>query len=186
VPKRERERRPSGDYFLPRGSEHQLFRQGDLFEEVAFSFPFPPDAIGMREGKRVFLSGSFETGHALLLTPSCTMEAQGVEEPGYALPERTLAPIRPIEDLRARGVGEDQIGFIRKYDGIINYFYIPPSEELGVPESLALLYAPLTVHHDSIDQERVAQMTNEARIWLRRKLAAYSSGVMPPASLFNG
>ena len=66
----ERELRPDVPYYVGMEAE-QRFLIGDLFNEVPLAYPVPPDAIAMREGKRVYLSGPFDAGHAMLVTPSC-------------------------------------------------------------------------------------------------------------------
>jgi hypothetical protein len=73
-------------------------RQGDLFQDVPLGYPWPPDAIDHDAGKRKFLSGPFKSGFAMLLTPTCSMIAQGVAD-SYAHPVRVLAPAIPLEEL---------------------------------------------------------------------------------------
>jgi hypothetical protein len=67
-------RPPDENYYEERTT---WLRQGDLFTEIPLGYPFPPDAADHSEGSRKFLSGPFESGLGMLLTPSCSMAAQG-------------------------------------------------------------------------------------------------------------
>jgi hypothetical protein len=176
-------RRPLDErYFVAPWSE--TFLQGDLFTDIPLGFAMPPDAVVMAEGGRRFLSGPFDAGPAILLTPSCAMAAQGPDAaPGaYAHPVRTLAPIRPVEQLLAEGVVTDgNLGHLRA-DRLINYLYLPATEWFD--ESAALLYMPITLHHAVIERERVAQLTGEAFWHLRVKLMAFAGGfLLDPSEL---
>lgn len=124
------------------------------------------------------MAGPFEPGFGLLLTPTCSMHPQGEEfADRYAHPHRALAPIRPLDELVEHGaIKEAAVPQIRKYDQSVNYFYVPSIEEAGLPESLALLHAPIVVHHDYISDRRVAQLSVEAAVHLKRQLAAHVSG----------
>lgn len=51
-----------------------------------------------------------------------------------------------------------------------------------LPESAALLYVPVTVHHDVIAQDRFAQLTGAAFWHLRVKLMAFVGGFLLDAS----
>lgn len=135
---------------------------------------------GEEEGSRVFISGPFETTLAILLTPTCTMAAQGpaAQEAQYAMPARSLAPVRPVEELVDRGAidPDRQLGNLRG-DRLRNYLYLPASEVLGIPESAALIYQPTTLHHEVLDGLRIAQLTGEAYWQLRRSMAFFTAGV---------
>jgi hypothetical protein len=114
----------------------------------------------------------------MLISPSCAIAAQGsTAGPGtYAHPARIMAPIRPVEELLAAGaVTERNIDMLRA-DRLLNYFYLPASEQR--PESAALLYLPITVHHDVIAQHRVTQLTGTAFWHLRVKLMAFIGGFL--------
>jgi hypothetical protein len=140
--------------------------------------PAPPDAVVMAEGQRRFVSGPFDAGPAMLISPSCTIAAQGPTAPpgSYALPARTLVPIRPVAELVDAGaIPEPNLGNLRA-DRLVNYLYLPPHKRW--PESTALLYLPLTVHHDVIAQDRVAQLTGAAFWHLRVKLMAFIGGFL--------
>ena len=57
-----------------------LFSQGDLFRDVPLAYPLPADEVVVDEesgGRRRFLSGPLEFGPAMLITPSCSLGAQG-------------------------------------------------------------------------------------------------------------
>jgi hypothetical protein len=175
-------RRPEDtEYYVEPWSETVL--QGDIFRDVPIGFASPPDAVIMAEGQRRFITGPFDAGPAMLITPSCVMAAQGSDAaPGaYAHPARTLIPIRPVEELLSAGaVTEGNLGHLRS-DRLRNYLYLP---EGPFAESAGLLYLPITVHHDVIAQERIAQLTGVAFWHLRVKLMAYSGGfLLDPSEL---
>jgi hypothetical protein len=112
----------------------------------------------------------------MLLTPTCSMMAQG--KPGsYAHPVRSLAPIISLEELVAAGaVKEGALEDLRTHDHLINYLYLPSIGEAGMPESLALLHAGITVHHDYLEDHRIAQLSEEAAVHLKYKLCALNTG----------
>jgi hypothetical protein len=150
-------------------------RQGDLFKDVPLGYPMPPDAFGHEEGQRKFLSGPFEPGFGMLISPTCSMHAQGSE--GYAHPVRMLAPVLSVEHLIQVGaVKEAALSDLRTYDHLINYFYLPPIEEHDFPESLALLYGAITIHHDYLEERRISQLAEIAAVHLKFKLAAFFGG----------
>jgi len=180
---RRRLQRPADDdYFVEPWSP--IFLQGDLFRDVPFALPAPPDAVVIGEGERRFVSGPFDATLAMLISPSCVMAAQGRDvQPGmYAHPARTLVPIQPIENLVAAGaMTEANIGNLRS-DRLRSYFYVPAGPEW--PESAALLYMPITMHHDVIAETRVAQLTGTAYWHLRVKLMVFSGGfLLDPSEL---
>lgn len=169
----ERERRPSDDGYYAERSDY--LRQGDLFREVPLGYPMPPDAVNHEEGKRKFLSGPFESGFGILLTPTCSMHAQGGS--GYAHPVRVLAPVLSVERLVQSGAVKDAaLPDVRTFDHLMNYLYLPPIEAYNFPESLALIYGAITVHHDYLVDHRIAQLGEDAAIHLKLKLAAHFSG----------
>jgi hypothetical protein len=45
-----------------------------------------------------------------------------------------------------------------------------------MPESLALLYTPITLHHDYLEDRRIAQLSIEAAIHLKRQLTYHFGG----------
>jgi hypothetical protein len=174
-------RRPADDrYYVEPWSP--VYMQGDIFRDVPLQFPWPPDVVlpGEEEGSRVFISGPFETTLAILLTPTCTMAAQGpaAQDGQYAMPARSLAPVRPVEELVDRGAidPDRQLGNLRG-DRLRNYLYLPASEMLEIPESAALIYQPTTLHHEVLDGLRIAQLTGEAYWQFRRSMAFFSAGV---------
>ena len=68
-------------------------------------------------GARRFLSGPFEVGLAMLVTPTCSMRAQGAPD-RYAHPVRSLVPLGPFEELVGAGLLDDsKTGLARKRDG---------------------------------------------------------------------
>jgi hypothetical protein len=145
---------------------------------VPIAFPAPPDAIVMADGERRFVSGPFDASPAMLISPSCAVAAQGAEaSPGtYSHPVRTLVPVRPVDTLvEAGAIPETNLGHLRA-DRLQNYLYLPAGPEW--PDSAALLYMPITVHHDVIVQDRVAQLSGAAFWHLRVKLMAYTGGFL--------
>ena len=187
-----REERPADDEYYER-ERVPLFSQGDLFRDVPLDYPTPPREIVVDEdaeehGVRTFLSGPLEFGPALLTTPTCSMHAQQGE--GYAHPVRTLVPVVPLGHLVEVGVvREEQLAFVRKYDPLINYMYLPPLElpelEFSMPESMALLYMPLTLHHNLIDGNRLSQLAIEGAKQLQRKLIWFASGWLEARDFFD-
>jgi hypothetical protein len=187
-----REARPSNDEYYER-ERVPLFSQGDLFRDVPLEYPTPPREIVVDEeaeerGARAFLSGPLEFGPAMLTTPTCSMRAQQTE--GYAHPVRTLLPVVPLEHLVEAGVvREDAVGLVRKYDSLINYMYLPalelPQIEFAMPESLALLYMSVTLHHDLIEGNRVTQLVTDGAKRLQRKLVWFVSGWLEPRDFFQ-
>jgi hypothetical protein len=168
------ERRPPDDTYYAERTDY--VRMGDVFQDVPLAYPWPPDAAGHGKGRRKFLAGPFESGFGMLLSPTCSMIAQGAT--GYAHPIRVLAPVLALAELVERGVvKESSLGDLRVYDHLVNYFYLPPVPEQQMPESLALLYAGITIHHDYLLERRVTQLAGPAAVHLKYKLAAFYSGV---------
>ena len=117
------ELRPSdGAYYAERTD---YARQGDVFQDVPLGYPLPAEAFDHTAGRRKFLSGPFEPGFGMLLTPTCSFFAQG--EPGrYAHPVRTLAPVLPLDELGEKGVvKQGALDDLRTHDHLVNYFYLP-------------------------------------------------------------
>ena len=88
--------------------------------------PLPADELVVddeRGGSRRFLSGPLEFGLAMLITPSCSLGAQGTA--GYGHPVRTLVPVLPLAELVERGVvKETALDDLRRFDHLINYMYL--------------------------------------------------------------
>jgi hypothetical protein len=160
----------------------ELFSQGDLFRDVPLAYPLPADELIVEDdygGGRRFLSGPLEFGPAMLTTPSCSMGAQGTE--GYGHPVRTLVPVLPLDGLIERGVvKEGALDELRRFDHLINYMYLPRLKveelEFSMPESAALLYMPVTLHHAFLDGQRVTQLAYPGAQQLQRKLVWFYSG----------
>ena len=97
-----RPERPSDSEYYER--DHvEFFSQGDLFRDVPLAYPLPADELVVDDesgGSRRFLSGPLEFGPAMLITPSCSLGAQGGG--GYAHPIRTLVPVLPLTELVER------------------------------------------------------------------------------------
>jgi hypothetical protein len=174
------ERPADADYY--ERDRVELFSQGDLFRDVPLAYPLPADELVVDEasgGSRRFLSGPLEFGPAMLITPSCSLGAQGAT--GYGHPVRTLVPVIPLRDLLDRDVvKETALSDLRRFDHLINYMYLPPLDvdELGfsMPESVALLYMPVTLHHAFLEGQRVSQLAYRGAQQLQRKLVWFYSG----------
>jgi hypothetical protein len=179
-----RPERPSDSEYYER-DRVELLSQGDLFRDVPLAYPSPADELLIDEEEvaergRRFLSGPLEFGPALLTTPSCSLSTQGGSS-GYAHPVRTLIPLIPVDELIKRGVIKDSaLNDLRRYDHLINYMYLPaldvPELEFSMPESLALLYMSVTLHHTMIDGSRVTQLAYRGAQQLQRKLVWFYSG----------
>lgn len=179
--------RPAGGkYYETRLS---LFSQGDIFRDVPLAYPMPAGELVEEEaaaGTRCFLSGPLDVGLGMLVTPTCSMRAQGAPD-RYAHPVRTVVPVRRIDsDLQqALGLDASKLGLLRKYDRLINYMYLPPDPDLELPESLALLYMPVTLHHDFLDGQRVTQLAVEGARQLHRKLVWFATGLLESRAVFD-
>lgn len=78
----------------------------------------------------------------------------------------TSTPVRPGMPIPGHEAGHEAL--------------IPADDQR--PESAALLYIPITVHHDVIAEERIAQLTGTAFWHLRVKLMAFYGGFLLDAS----
>lgn len=108
-------RPPNNDYYAERTD---YVRMGDLFQDVPLGYPWPPDAVDHDAGRRKFLSGPFEAGFGMLLSPTCSMIAQGAT--GYAHPVRMIAPVLPLQELVDREVvKEGSVADLRNYDHLV-------------------------------------------------------------------
>ena len=174
------ERPPDTDYY--ERDRVELFSQGDLFRDVPLAYPLPADEIVVGEGSggsRRFLSGPLEFGPAMLITPSCSLAAQGTA--GYGHPVRTLVPVLPLTELVERDVVKEvALNDLRRFDHLINYLYLPPLDvdelDFSMPESVALLYMPVTLHHAFLEGQRVSQLAYRGAQQLQRKLVWFYSG----------
>jgi len=109
----------------------------------------------------------------MLVIPTCSMRAQGAPD-RYAHPVRSLVPLRPFEELVGAGLLDDsKAGLARKRDGLINYLYLRASEEFGLPETLALLYMPVTLHHEFLEANGSPQLAVEGACQLQSKLVCF-------------
>jgi hypothetical protein len=179
------ERRPSDRYYERRT---ELLSQGDIFVDVPLAYPAPADSVVFDETDSVrrFLSGPLDLGLAMLITPTCSMRAQSASTGGYAHPVRSLVPLRSVTELAEAGVIDSQkLGLAQSRDSLINYMYLPADVDLGIPESLALLYMPVTLHHDMIADSRITQLTQTAAAQLQRKLVWHASSVLLRPSDFE-
>lgn len=174
------ERPPDADYY--ERDRVPLFSQGDLFRDVPLAYPLPADELVVDEeggGSRRFMSGPLEFGTAMLVTPSCSLGAQRAGS--YAHPVRTLVPVLSLAELVERGVvKETALDDLRRFDHLINYMYLPLVEvdelDFAMPESVALLYMPVTLHHAFLEGQRVSQLAYRGAQQLQRKLVWFYSG----------
>ncbi len=176
-----RPERPSDAEYYER-ERVEFFSQGDLFRDVPLAYPLPAEELVLDQeegGGRRFVSGPLEFGPAMLITPSCSLAAQAAA--GYGHPVRTLVPVFPLSELIERGVIKEQaLSDVRRFDHLINYMYVPALEieELvfSVPESMAFLYMPVTLHHAFLEGNRVSQLAHRGAQQLQRKLVWFYSG----------
>jgi hypothetical protein len=178
--------RPADDEYYE--TRLPLFSQGDIFRDVPLAYSMPSGevvAADMPASGRRFPSVPFEPGLAMLVTPTCSMRSQ-VDPIRYAHPVRTLVPLRPLDELtRTLGLDEAKLGLLRKYDRLINYMYVPSHDDLRIPESLALLYMPSTIHHDFLEGQRIVQLAVEGARQLHRKLVWFVSGLLESRTIFD-
>ena len=161
----------------------ELFSQGDLFRDVPLASPLPEDELVVDEargGSRRFLSGPLGFGQAMLITPSCSLGAQGAARLRASCPDaRAGASARRAPS--SGGVAkETALEELRRYDHLINYMYLPPLDvdrlEFAMPESVALLCRPVTLHHAFLEGQRVSQLAYRGAQQLQRKLVWFYSG----------
>ncbi|QEC48811.1 hypothetical protein FSW04_15320 [Baekduia soli] len=179
------ERRPTGPYYEVRTP---LLSQGDIFDDVPLGYPSPALEIAVEEvdeSARAFLSGPLSFGPAMLITPTCSLRSQTAGR-DYAHPVRTLVPLRPVQELMEAGILDpSKRGLAERRDSLINYMWMPPLPDVGLEESMALLYMPATLHHDMIADRRVSQLTRDASSQLQKKLAWYSTSMLLERSDFD-
>lgn len=178
--------RPRATYYESRTA---LYSQGDIFRDVPLAYPAPAAEIAIEdtfeETARTFLSGPLEYGYAMLISPTCSMRSQTAGR-DYAHPVRTLIPLRPVTELADMGIlDQSKRNLAEKRDSLINYMWVPADESLGIPESLALLYMPVTLHHDMLDGLRVTQLGRDAACQLQKKLAWHATSVLLDRSEFD-
>lgn len=142
-----------------------LFRQGDLFRDVPLAYPLPSGRTHCRRGERrhspLSVSGPLESGPAMLITPSCSPGAQGGGG-GYAHPLRTLVPVLRLDQFVERGSSgghSRRSATVRPPDQL----HVPAAARrrqlrFSRPESPALLYMLVTLHHAGPDGLRVSQL----------------------------
>jgi hypothetical protein len=104
----------------------------------------------------------------------------------YAHPVRTLVPLRPVAELTQIGildVSKHRLAEMR--DSLINYMYVPAAPAIDLAESLALLYMPVTLHHDMIAESRLSQLTYDAAAQLQKKLTWFASSLLVDRADFD-
>jgi hypothetical protein len=182
------EPRPRAEYYE---SRTDLYSQGDIFRDVPLAYPTPAAEIAIEdtdtpeETARTFLSGPLEYGLAMLISPTCSMRSQTAGR-DYAHPVRTLVPLRPVTELTDMGIlDRSKRNIAEKRDSLINYMWIPDNDTLGIPESLALLYMPVTLHHEMLDGLRVTQLAHDATCQLQKKLAWHATSVLLDRAEFD-
>lgn len=90
-------------------------------------------------------------------------------------------PVLPLAELVERGVVKETArDDLHRFDHLINYMYLPPLDvddlEFSMPESLALLYMPVTLHNAFLEGQRVSQLSYRGAQQLQRKLVWFYSG----------
>lgn len=186
-----REARPADDSYYEPLFRSDLLGQGDLFADVPCGYPSSAqDLADVPGARRLFHSGPLPAGFALLITPSCSMGGESGMDGSitYDHPVRSLVPVLPIAQLEALEVLNDQrIDAARRHDDLINYIYLPAHGPSGMPESLGLLYLPISLDHDLLIATgiRVAQLAQEGARQLARKLAWFWSTAQIPREALN-
>jgi hypothetical protein len=178
--------RPRDDDYYER-DRTELFSQGDVFRDVPLGYPTMLEETEdagetdvragdwLAAGKRRFLSGPLDFGPAMLITPTCAMSAQGAS--GYAHAIRTLVVVRSLEDVIENGfLSEEQAADIQRRDRFGSYMYLPATADGELPASVALLYYPVTVHHDFLEGNRITQLGCEGARQLQHKLGVFYAG----------
>jgi hypothetical protein len=100
-------------------------------------------------------------------------------------------PVIPLGELVTGAiVKETALADLRRFDHLINYMYLPPFDldevEFSMPESVALLYMPVTLHHAFLEGNRVSQLAYGGAQQLQRKLVWFYSGWLEDdLDLFN-
>jgi hypothetical protein len=181
----DREVRPQdSDYYEDPRS--QLLSQGDVYNAVPLAYPVLGASVVDEGGSRRFISGPLEPGPAMLITPTCQMTAQGTTG-GYAHSVRTLVPILSVDELLEAGVlKQSALDQARRYDDLHNYMYLPALAG-AIPESMALLYMPVTVGHSLLEAAayRRYQLRLEGARQLQRKLTLMSTSLVIPRAYFE-
>jgi hypothetical protein len=176
-----RPERPSDSEYYER-DRVELFSQGDLFRDVPLAYPLPADELIVDEergGHRRFLSGPLESRPAILITPSCSLGR--TMRGGCAHPVRTLVPVVPLAELVERGVvKETALDDLRRFDHLVNYMTARRSRSTSSssrhPESVALPYMPVTVHHAFLESQHISQLAYRGAQQRQRKLVWFYSG----------
>jgi len=115
------------------------------------------------------------------------MSSHSLDRP-YEHNIRCLVPLLPIADLLADGsLNDDQLREVRRYDGLINFMYLPAHEVSAMPESLAALFLTVPIEHGLLLElaTRVTQLAPEGAKQLQRKLVWYISSVQLDRRLFQ-
>jgi hypothetical protein len=89
--------------------------------------------------------------------------------------------------MHARVLTTASRGLAEKYDDLYNYMYLPAHALSGMPESLALLYMPITISHALLEATatRITQLALEGARQLQRKLVLAASSAPIPRSKFK-
>ncbi len=101
---------------------------------------------------------------------------------------RVLAPVLPLEHLvELEAIKPGAVEDLRAYDPLVklSLLFVPTIPDDGLPESLALLYAAITVHHGYLEGRRIAQLSVPAAVHLKRQLAMHVSGTRFDHDEFN-
>lgn len=85
--------------------------------------------------------------------------------------------MRALDDVVRHGfLSDDQASDLRRRDRFANYMYLPATPDGELPESVALLYYPVTLHHDFLEGNRITQLAYEGARQLQRKLGTFYAG----------
>src|ERR1700730_1797969 len=135
-----REERPPDNQYYD-AFRTQLLSQGDIFKGLPIGLEgYAKQLTQAEDGSIRLLSGAVQAGFAMLRTPTCAMSSQDKSK-DYDHDVRSLVPLLSIASLVAQDLlSVDQLREAKKYDGLINYMYLPPHAASAMPESLAPLF----------------------------------------------
>jgi hypothetical protein len=156
-------RPPDEHYYIDSRTQHVA--QGDIFRDIEFRSPEDANLS--------------HTGPGMLLnyTSGMLVGAEGTNR-DYLHRFRVVAPIfalAHIPQLDGRWTHE-KVTQLRRDDNFGGWMYLPPLPP-HFEESAVALFRPVLIAQSQLENERIAQTTEEATRWLERKLGRVFLGV---------
>lgn len=168
------------DYYADRDVEHTA--QGDIYAGIPFVQATYTDSDFEAAGARKRPPGPAPdhstsvafTGLGIVLHYTCGFTAQPPGTRGYAHEHRLMAPIVALRDLRAWGMGNNELRKIRDGGTIQGFMYLPQAGpiQLDAPDAdedewtghaAVLVYRPASVTQTLLDrQPRIVRLTVDA------------------------